>query len=112
MNRFAPTNKKRHAGGIWATALTFALACAGLLWGAGTFASANQTDAATLEQAITRAAVHCYALEGAYPPDMAYLQEHYALQYNQQRFIVDYQCFAQNLMPDITVLVLGGDEDA
>jgi len=57
-----------------------------------------------LEDALRRAAVACYAAEGVYPPDLAYLQEHYGVQINERRFIVDYQPVADNLMPDITIM--------
>lgn len=59
---------------------------------------------AQLEQAVRRAAVACYAAEGIYPPDLAYLQEHYGLQIDSRRYAVSYDVFASNLMPDITVL--------
>lgn len=57
-----------------------------------------------LEQALRRAAVTCYALEGAYPPSVSYLEEHYGLQYDRKAYVVHYAVFASNLMPDITVL--------
>ena len=57
-----------------------------------------------LEDALRRAAVACYAAEGVYPPDLAYLQQHYGVQVNEKRYIVDYQPVADNLMPDITIL--------
>ena len=57
-----------------------------------------------LEEALRRAAVACYAAEGVYPPDLAYLEEHYGVQIDEQRFAVDYTVFGSNLMPDITVL--------
>ena len=59
---------------------------------------------AQLEDAIRRAAVACYAAEGIYPPDLAYLEEHYGIQVDEARYTVDYTVFASNLMPDITVL--------
>ena len=58
----------------------------------------------TLETSVRRAAMACYASEGVYPPDLAYLQEHYGLQINETRYAVQYVAFAENLMPDITVL--------
>ena len=58
-----------------------------------------------LEQALTRAAVACYAAEGVYPPDIAYLEENYGIQINQKLYTVKYEVIASNLMPDITVLV-------
>ena len=56
------------------------------------------------EQAVRRAAVQCYAVEGIYPPDLGYMREHYGLQVDEERYLVDYRCFASNLTPDITVL--------
>lgn len=57
-----------------------------------------------LESAVRRAAVACYAAEGIYPPDLAYLTEHYGVQVDPSRYVVYYTAFADNLMPDITVL--------
>lgn len=57
-----------------------------------------------LEDAIRRNAVACYAAEGMYPPDLAYLEEHYGVQINRNKFDVIYQPIAENLMPDITVI--------
>lgn len=57
-----------------------------------------------LEESIRRSAVACYAAEGVYPPDLAYLEEHYGVQVDTRRYTVYYSIFAENLMPDITVL--------
>lgn len=57
-----------------------------------------------LETALRRGAVSCYAAEGFYPPDLAYLQEHYALRYDESAYIIHYERKASNWMPDITVL--------
>lgn len=57
-----------------------------------------------LETALRRAAVACYAAEGIYPPTVEYLQQHYGVQIQEDRYIVFYDVFANNLMPDITVL--------
>ena len=62
---------------------------------------------AQLEDAIRRAAVACYAAEGVYPPDVAYLEAHYGVRVDWDHYTVDYQVFASNLMPDITVLRSG-----
>jgi hypothetical protein len=61
-------------------------------------------DKSQLEDALHRAAVCCYAIEGAYPPDLAYLVENYGVQIDAGRFTVSYELYASNLMPDITVL--------
>lgn len=60
-----------------------------------------------LEDAVRRAAVACYAAEGVYPPDLAYLEAHYGIQVDRERYTVVYEAFASNLMPDVTVLENG-----
>lgn len=57
-----------------------------------------------LEDALRRTAVAVYAAEGAYPPDLAYMQEHYGIRVDEERYKVVYQVMGSNLMPDITVL--------
>ena len=57
-----------------------------------------------LEDALRKAAVACYAAEGIYPPTLVYLTEHYGVQINESRYTVFYEVFADNLMPEITVL--------
>lgn len=57
-----------------------------------------------LENALRRAAVACYAAEGVYPPTLEYLTEHYGVQVDKDRYSVFYEVFAENLMPEITVL--------
>lgn len=60
-----------------------------------------------LEDTIRRAAVTCYATEGIYPPTLLYMEQHYGVQVDAGRYTVDYHVFAENLMPDITVLENG-----
>ena len=57
-----------------------------------------------LEEALRRGCVACYAAEGIYPPDLDYLKEHYGIQEDEETYVVYYDIFAENLMPDITVL--------
>lgn len=57
-----------------------------------------------LEQALRRCAVACYATEGIYPPSVEYMKEHYGIQIDEEQYFVIYDIFAENLMPDITVL--------
>lgn len=61
-------------------------------------------DLENLKNALRRTAAACYAVEGAYPPDVDYMRRHYGLQYDESRFFVDYELTASNLMPQITVL--------
>lgn len=59
-----------------------------------------------LQDAVIRATVQCYALEGMYPPNVEYLEDHYGLSFDRERFIVHYEVFAGNILPDITVIDL------
>ena len=58
----------------------------------------------SLETALQRCVVQCYAVEGTYPPSLAYLQEHYGLTYDEDLFFVDYTIVGSNLLPDITII--------
>ena len=60
------------------------------------------------EDAVRRAAVTCYAVEGCYPESYAYLCEHYNVRVDSDRFLVYYSVFASNIMPEIEVLSLNG----
>lgn len=62
--------------------------------------------AATLQQAIQRASVQCYAIEGRYPSSVDYLVENYGIQIDTDKYAVFYEGFASNMMPDITVTQL------
>ena len=62
-------------------------------------------DLRQLEETLRRSCVACYACEGVYPPNLEYLKEHYGIQVDENRYDVHYDVFADNLMPDITVLV-------
>ena len=59
----------------------------------------------SLEKAIARDIVQCYAIEGQYPPTLEYMEDHYGLTYDKDTFFVDYQPIAANLYPDYTVIL-------
>lgn len=89
--------------------LALPLAAAVLLVGFATAVNSLDGDSRAeskrqLEEAIRRSCVACYAAEGVYPPDLDYLKDHYGLQVDEARYVVYYDIFASNLMPDITVL--------
>lgn len=70
--------------------------------------STREKQLESLENAIQRSVIQCYAVEGTYPPNLDYLKEHYGLTYNEEDFFVDYQTFGSNMMPDITVIPRNG----
>ncbi|MCQ2497505.1 MAG: hypothetical protein MJ133_00815 [Lachnospiraceae bacterium] len=59
----------------------------------------------SLWQALNRDIMHCYAIEGYYPPSLAYIEEHYGLTYDHETFFVDYHPIGTNIRPDVTIIV-------
>jgi len=69
----------------------------------GASGKADSSAAASLEKAIKRAAVQCYAIEGFYPPDVTYLKEHYGIIIDDKKYTVEYRCFSGNNIPTVKV---------
>lgn len=63
----------------------------------------SDSSAVAIRAAVQRSALQCYAVEGAYPPDLQYLEDNYGLQVNRQDFYVTYEAFASNLPPTVRV---------
>lgn len=104
--------RTRERNGGWLYWLLAAAGAALILWVLFTGVSnleSGHTDEGRqqLEDTIRRATVTCYATEGVYPPTIEYLEEHYGVQIDTDHYTVFYDTFAENLMPDITVLATG-----
>ena len=84
------------------------VAVVAVLWFATAVDSLNtgrsEEDMRQLEETLRRGCVACFSAEGVYPPSVDYLKEHYGVQIDEARYTVCYSAFAENLMPDITVL--------
>ena len=64
----------------------------------------SSDQAKSLETAVRRSVAQCYAVEGTYPPNLEYIEEHYGLLYDTDSFYIDYTAIGSNIMPDITIL--------
>ena len=64
----------------------------------------KQQQRINLEKAISRDIIQCYALEGYYPTDLNYIEEHYGLTYNKSEFFIDYQIEGENIKPTFTII--------
>ena len=73
-------------------------------------ADLDAQSAVSVKDAVLRSAVQCYAVEGAYPNSLAYLEDHYGLVINHERYIVSYKAFASNIAPNVRVLLRGEEE--
>ena len=95
--------------GVVITLLVFFFMQAVLAYGLAQVGKSSQTEQAdALKKAVMQAVFTCYAIEGRYPPSTAYLKDHYGLIYDESKFIVTINTFAENLLPDIAILPEGG----
>ena len=107
MNRFQKTRPATQLYGRLLSAL--ALTAALLLLARGLDNISGMTErqeAESLESSVRQSAVHCYALEGFYPDSLDYLEQHYGLTYDKDKYIVSYETIGSNLMPDVSVIRL------
>ena len=96
------------ARGLAATLAVFALLLAAALFFFGGVDRASEDEQkALVRDAVRGALVTCYAVEGSYPTEVAYLKEHYGLAYDAERYMVTIDAFASNIMPDVRVTVRG-----
>lgn len=56
-----------------------------------------------LKDALGRSIVQCYAIEGFYPPNVEYLEKNYGLVVDYDKYIISYNVFASNIMPEFDV---------
>lgn len=73
--------------------------------GLGQAGAANRAEGLrVLDEAIRRAVIHSYAIDGAFPESLAHISETYGIYIDTTRFIVHYEIFAPNIMPYIRVM--------
>ena len=89
---------------LWIAALAVLLALGGPALYRRAAADLAAQSVESVRQAVLRAAAQCSAVEGVYPENLAYLEDHYGLIVNEKRYIVTYEAFASNLMPEVAVL--------
>ena len=63
-----------------------------------------------LETTVRKAVMTCYATEGVYPPNVDYIEDHYGIQIDHDRYTVFYEIFGDNIMPQITVMEITEEE--
>lgn len=104
MKRFKAKKAKRPVAGILSLLLLIVVLVL-FVAGLNSIQSSNEAEQAKLlEKSVTRSITACYALEGAYPPDIDYLAEHYGLVYDEEQYFIDYQYIGANLRPDVTII--------
>ncbi|MBR6328256.1 MAG: hypothetical protein IKR68_01260 [Lachnospiraceae bacterium] len=58
----------------------------------------------SLETAVTRDVLHCFAAEGEYPESIEYIEKNYALSYDHNKFDIQYTPSDGNSLPEIKVV--------
>jgi len=82
----------------------FALVLYFVLTGLHQASSASDAEGIRIaEESIRRAVINCYASEGIYPPTLEYIESHYGIHIDEKYFVF-YEIFAENIMPEITVV--------
>lgn len=74
---------------------------------AGIGISYGDKRALEIRDSIISCVAQCYAIEGKYPTDLKYLEDHYGLQLDTRGFTYHYEKFASNVFPDIRVFSKG-----
>lgn len=104
--------RKKRSRGAWRLGLLGAVcAAAAAAWLAMQVEhGVQEKQLAMIRNQVRSAAAGCYASEGRFPQELAYLEENYGLVYDRTRYHVHYDAFASNIMPDIDVSVRGEEE--
>lgn len=106
----APSSATGHHSALGFGLLAFVLAVlvtCGLWAASGVYAhTAHEQGAVTLRESILQAADQCYAIEGAYPVSLGYLEKRYGLSVNRDGYDVTYEAFASNIAPTVVVKAL------
>ena len=106
MNRFQKPNLGKRILQSVNFSILFFIAVIGIfLYGIATVSSGTAEDERRiLDEAIHKDIVHCYAVEGMYPPSLSYMEEHYGLTYDHDKFLVDYETIGSNIMPNVSII--------
>ena len=96
--------EKRSLSGYLLSLLLFLAVLFFFLFGVRAMESKSEEESlASLRNAIQRACVQCYAIEGRYPPNLDYLEENYGLILDREHYVYHYRLEGSNLMPEIQV---------
>lgn len=82
---------------------------AALVWAVAYFygpirSTMQDQAAASIRSSVLKAAMQCCAVEGSYPLTLGYLQDNYGLHVNETDYVINYEAFASNVLPSVTVV--------
>lgn len=101
----APSPSRRRGRTLaLAVALVAALIALVALCAPSVDAALRAQGAASVREAVLRAAAQCCAVEGSYPSTLRHLEEHYGLSVNHDDYVITYEAFASNVTPSVAVV--------
>lgn len=98
---------RRFAGKAVLFVLLVALFLAIVLFGVLARGSMQEQAAASIRSSVLQSAMQCCAVEGSYPMTLSYLKDNYGLRVNEADFYINYEAFAGNVLPSVTVTPKG-----
>ena len=110
MARFhhARIKTKSALSGVWLSLGLFAIVFAIFIFGTVSLSAGSaKRQRESLENALTRDIVYCYATTGKYPESLSYLEKNYGLAVNKKDFKVIYTPYAENMPPQVRVIYIG-----
>ncbi len=63
-----------------------------------------------MTKALDKAVINCYAIEGAYPESLEYIEENYGVQLDHENYLITYEIFASNYAPIINIYERNGTQ--
>ncbi len=108
-NRFnKPSLKKRITESVNFSVFFFVIVIVVFMFGISFIASTSSRDQKKiLTDAVSKDIIHCYAIEGYYPPSLSYIEDHYGLTYDKSKYLIDYVPVGDNIMPSVTIVEIG-----
>ncbi|MCI2207829.1 MAG: hypothetical protein LKK57_05695 [Atopobiaceae bacterium] len=64
----------------------------------------REQGASAVREAVLSAAKQCCAIEGSYPSTLSHLEDSYGLTINHHDYVVNYEWYADNVMPSVVVV--------
>lgn len=104
MNRFEERKTRKQEGFGLNKIIVLVLILLVFVGGVTYFANSQYMDGKNmLSQAIERDMIHCYSVEGYYPPSIEYMEENYGLNYDKEKYLVEYTVISKDIMPKFEI---------
>ena len=82
----------------------FILIAALFAWAGKAAEDSFEEQAEAIKETVSRRALQCYVIEGAYPESLDYLVDNYGLAVNMEDYKIVYIPYAENLPPEVRVI--------